>query len=136
MTDQIKILNRKIKQNDAQYDLDKKAAKISALSSNNLDKYEYLTGEDLDVKPSTTEQAKFEYSPLGKIFNTGLSEYDKKEGLFKRLESIKDQNDDLLNRFNTTNKINKTPNINNQSKILIYSTQLSFAKFRNIDDIK
>ena len=66
-----------------------------------------------------------------------MSEYDKKkEGLFKRLESIKDKNDELLNRFNTTNKINQTPKINNQNKILIYSTQLSFAKFRNIDDIK
>ena len=61
VTDQIKILNKKIKQNEVQYDLDKEAAKISALSSNNLDKYEYLTGEDLDIKPSTIEQAKFEY---------------------------------------------------------------------------
>ena len=49
------------------------------MPSNNLDKYECLTGEDLDIKPSTIEQAKFEYSPLGKIFNTGLSEYDKKK---------------------------------------------------------
>ena len=56
VTDQIKILNRKIKQNEAQYDLDRKAAKISALSSNNLDKYEYLTGKDLGLKPSTVEQ--------------------------------------------------------------------------------
>ena len=75
-------------QNEAQYDLDRKAAKISALSSNNLDKYEYLTGEDLGFKPSTVEQAKFEYSPLGKIFNKGLSENDKKEGLLKRLKNI------------------------------------------------
>ena len=44
VTDQIKIVNRKIMQNEAQYDLDRKAAKISALSSNNLDKYGYLTG--------------------------------------------------------------------------------------------
>ena len=41
VTDQIKILNRKIKKNEAQYDLDRKAAKISALSSNNLGKYEF-----------------------------------------------------------------------------------------------
>ena len=67
--DQIKILDRKIMQNEAQYDLDRKAAKISALSSNNLDKYEYLTGEDLDLEPSTVKQARFEYSPLGKFFN-------------------------------------------------------------------
>ena len=76
VTDQIKILDRKIKQNEAQYDLDRETAKISALSSNNLGKYEYLTGEDLDLKLSTVEQAKFEYSPLGKIFNKGLSEED------------------------------------------------------------
>ena len=69
VTDQIKILNRKIKQNEAQYDLDRKAAKISALSSNSLDKYEYLTGEDLGLKPSAAEKAKFEYSPLGMSLN-------------------------------------------------------------------
>ena len=92
VTDHIKILNRKMKQNESQYDLGRKAAKISALSSNNLDKYEYLTGEDLGLKTSTAEQAKFEYSPLGKIFNKGLSEDDKKEGLLKRLKNIEDKN--------------------------------------------
>ena len=51
ITDQIKLLNRKIMQNEVQYDLDRKAAKISAFSSNNLDKYEYFTGEDLGLKP-------------------------------------------------------------------------------------
>ena len=67
----------------------KKPAKISALSSNNLDQYEYLTGEDLGLKPSSIEQAKFEYSPLDKIFNKGLDEDDKKEGFFKRLKILK-----------------------------------------------
>ena len=81
-------------QNEAQYDLDREAAKISALSSNNLDKYEYLTGEDLGLKPSTVEQTKFECSPLGKIFNKVLDKDDKKEGLFKRLENIKDKNEE------------------------------------------
>ena len=73
------------------------------MSSNNLDKYEYLTGEDLGLKPSTVEQAKFEYSPLGKVFNKGLSEEDKKEGILKRLENIKDKNNELLNTFSTFN---------------------------------
>ena len=58
VTDQIKIVNRKIMQNQVQYDLDRKAAKMSALSSNNLEKYKYLTGEDLGLRPSTVEQAK------------------------------------------------------------------------------
>ena len=61
------------------------------MSSNNLEKYEYLTGEDLGLKPGTLEQAKFEYSPLGKIFNKGLDD-DEKEELFTRLENIKDTN--------------------------------------------
>ena len=60
ITDHIKILDREIIQNEAQYDLDRKAAKISTLSSNNSDKYEYLTGEDVGLKPSTIEQTKFE----------------------------------------------------------------------------
>ena len=51
VTDQIKILNREIKQNEAQYDLHREAAKAVASSSNNLDKYEYLTGEGLGLKP-------------------------------------------------------------------------------------
>ena len=56
-----------------------------------MDKYEYLTGEDLGLKPSTIEQAKFEYSPLGKTFNRGLDKDDKKEGLFKRLKNIENE---------------------------------------------
>ena len=43
VADQIKILDKKIMQNEARYDLDRKAGKISALPSNNFDKYEYLT---------------------------------------------------------------------------------------------
>ena len=135
VTDQIKILNRKIKQHEAQYDLDREAAEISVLSSNDLDKYEYLTGEDLGLKPSIFDQAKFEYSPLGKIFNKGLSEEDKKEGILKRLENIKDKNDELLNTFNTTNKASKNK-INIKRKNLIYDSKHSFVKYKDIDDIK
>ena len=62
-----KNLTQKIMQNQAQYDLDRKAAKMSVLLSNYLDKYEYLNGKDLGYKTSVVEQAKFEYSPLGKI---------------------------------------------------------------------
>ena len=83
-------------QNEAQYDLDRKGAKVSTLSSDNFNKYEYLTGEDLGLKPSTVEQARFEYSPLCKIFNKGLKEEDKKEGLLKRLKTIEDENEERL----------------------------------------
>ena len=55
--DQIAILDDKIKSNQAQYDLGKEAAKISALSSEGLlEKYEYLTGEDLWQRPGTLKK--------------------------------------------------------------------------------
>ena len=82
-------------QNEAQYDLDRIAAKISTLFSNNLDKYEYLTGEDLGLRPNAIEQAKFEYS-LGKIFNKLLGKNDQKEGLFKRLKNIENAQKNLI----------------------------------------
>ena len=91
-------------QNEAQCDLDRKAAKILALSSNNLDKYEYLTGANLGLKPSTIEQPKFEYSPLGKIFNKGLSEDNKKEVLLKSLKNIEDKNEEQLKLLSNANK--------------------------------
>ena len=108
VTDQIKILNKRIMQNETQYELDRKAAKISALSSNNLDKYEYPTGEDLSLKSNTFEQARFEYFPLRKIFNKGLDKDDKK-GLFKKFKNIENAQKDLINGNNkpdsTTSKL-------------------------------
>ena len=86
--DQIKILDNKIKANKAQYMLDRKNAEISAKSSGELDKYEYLTGEDLGYKPDALTQAKFEYCPLGKTLTFGSTKEDKKERLLKRLETL------------------------------------------------
>ena len=91
--DQIKILDNKILANNAQYNLDRKNAEISALSGGNLDKYEYLTSKDLEYKPDAVIKAKFEYSPLGKVFNEGLDKNDKKEGLLKRLKNIDGNNE-------------------------------------------
>ena len=70
----------------------------------------------MGLKPSTVEQAKFEYPPLGKIFNKGLSEDDNK-GLFKRLkiiegknevqlEAIKEQGEKQLREIKNINKSN------------------------------
>ena len=86
ITEQVKILDGKIKANTAQYELDRETAKISALLSGELEKYECLTGEDLGYKPDVIQKVKFEYSPLGKFFSKGLDESDKKGGLLKRLK--------------------------------------------------
>ena len=118
VTDQIKILNRKIKQNESQYDLDRKAAKISALSSNNFNKYEYLTGEDLGLKPSTVEQARFDYSPLSKFLNKGLKEEEKEEGALKILKNVEDKNKKQLKEieYQENEQLNAIKNINTNSK--------------------
>ena len=92
----IKVLNNKIKQNEADYDLYKQNAKISALSSGELNKYEYLTGEDLLYRPDPVQKAKFEYSPLGQVFNKVLDRNERQEGLLKRLKNIEDKTDNQL----------------------------------------
>ena len=90
------ILDDKIKANNAQYNLDRMNAEISAYSSGDLPKYEYLTKKDLNYKPNAFEQAKFEYSPLGKVFIDGLDKSDRKEGLLKRLKNIEDKSNNQL----------------------------------------
>ena len=90
--EQIKIIDDKIEANNVQYDLNRMNAEISAYSSGDLPKYEYLTKKDLGYKPDAVEKVKFEYSPLGKVFTDGLAKEDKskKVGLFKRLKHIED----------------------------------------------
>ena len=90
--DQIKILDDKIKANNVQYDLVRMNAEISAYSSSDLPKYEYLTKKDLGYKPDVVEKVKLEYSPIGKVFADGLAKEDKSKqvGLFKRLKNIED----------------------------------------------
>ena len=98
VTDQIKILDDKIKSNQAQYDLGREAAKIATLSSKNLlEKYEYLTGKDLGYKPNVFEKAKFEYSPLGMT---------------------------LINNTKSKTNENKVYNKNKQDKYLLYNSHI------------
>ena len=74
-----------------------------------MDKYEYLTGEDLGYKPNVFEKAKFEYSPLGKAL-----------------------------RNNTKNKTstNRVDSKKKQDKYLVYNSQHSFVKFKDINEFK
>ena len=98
--EQVKILDDKIEANKRQYDLDRINAEVSAYSSRDLPKYEYLTKKDLGYKPDAFEQAKFEYSPLGKVFIDGLGKSDRKEGLLKRLKNIEDKSNNQLLALN------------------------------------
>ena len=86
LTKQVKILDDKIKANKAQYKLYREAAKRSELSSGELEKYEYSAGENLGYKAYLIKEAKFEYSSLGRVFNTGQNESDKKRRTFEKIE--------------------------------------------------
>ena len=70
--EQNKILDDKIESNVNQYKVDRLNAEISAFSSGDLNKYEFLTRKDLKYKPNALDKARFEFSPLGKAFSTGL----------------------------------------------------------------
>ena len=73
-------IDDQIRDEKLQYDINKEAAKISALSPNKIDKYEYLTGEEIlpSNQKQIIEQTKFTYSPLGKAYG-------------KEIKRIKDQ---------------------------------------------
>ena len=81
----------------------------------------------MGLKPSTIEQARFEYSPLGKIFNKGLNKDDKKEGLFKRLENIE-------NKIKDENKKKKIEPIKNeeQSELLKDESTVADKKSKEV----
>ena len=119
INEQIKILDDKIRSNIAQYDLDRQNTKRSALSSGELDKYEYSTGEDLGYKPDVVQKAKFEYSPLGQVFNKGLNASEKKEGLLKRLKNIESKNEQQLDFIGKISAENTKPFYERQNNILM-----------------
>ena len=105
--EQNKILDVKIESNINQYKVDRLNAEISAFSSGNLNKYEFLKRIYLNYKPNVLEQAKFEFSPLGKTFSRGLNKTIpnyQKEGVIKLLKSIKNG---LPNKINMQSKDTK-----------------------------
>ena len=78
-----------IKDEKLQYDINRKAAKISVLSSGKIDKYEYLTGEEiLPSNQQIIEEAKFTYSPLGKAFEKQTKTIEDQGE--KQIKAIKD----------------------------------------------
>ena len=88
-----KILDAKIESNISQYKVDRLNAEISAFSSGDLNKYEFLKRIDLNYKPNALDKARFEFSPLGKTFSTGLDKTAQgyqEEGIIKLLKDIRD----------------------------------------------
>ena len=81
ISEKIKIIDDKIEQNKAQYNLGKQNAKIFALSSGNVSNYDFLTAQDVLLEKDLLEKAvikkRFEYSPLGKELKQHASATDK-----------------------------------------------------------
>ena len=91
--EQNKILDSKIESNINHYKVDRLNAEISAFSSGDLNKYEFLKRIDLNYKPNALDKARFEFSPLGKAFNEGLDKTIpnyQEEDVIKLLKEIKD----------------------------------------------
>ena len=91
--EQNKILDAKIESNVNQYKVDRLNAEISAFSSGDLNKYEFLRRTDLNYKPNALEKVRFEFFPLGRTFNEGLDKTIpnyQEEGLIKLSKEIRD----------------------------------------------
>ena len=91
--EQNKILDAKIESNVNQYKIDRLNAEISAFSSGDLNKYEFLKRIDLNYKPNALDKARFEFSPLGRAFNEGLDKTIpnyQEEGVIKLLKEFRD----------------------------------------------
>ena len=91
--EQNKILDAKIESNVNQYKVDRLNAEISAFSSGDLNKYEFLKRIDLNYKPNALDKARFEFSPLGKTCSMGLDKTAQgyqEEGIIKLLKDIRD----------------------------------------------
>ena len=122
-------INDQIKDEKLQYDINREAAKISALSSRKFHKYEYLTGEDIlpSNQQQMIEQTKCTYSPLGKDFD-------------KQIKTIEDQGKkqvDALNTLKSDNKItinpNDTPFISKQKEIFNKLVDERLEKITDLD---
>ena len=94
-----------IKDEKLQYDINREAAKISALSSGKIDKYEYLTGEEIlpSNQQQIIEQAKFTYSPLGKAFEKQAKTIEDKGE--KQIKTIQDNRRQLISDDDYKNKL-------------------------------
>ena len=103
--------NEQIRDEKLQYNINRKAAKLSALSSGKIHKYEYLTGEDIlpSNQQQIIEQAKFTYSPLGKAFEKQIKAIeDQGQKQIKALEDLKPKEQTKLIQDKSNNQSEAT----------------------------
>ena len=123
----------KIRDEKLQYDINREAAKISALSSGKIDKYEYLTGEEIlpSNQQQIIEQAKFTYSLLGKAFEKQTKTIeDQGEKQIKAIQEKKPIKS--IEKF--TYDINDSPIVLKEKEIYNKLTEENFEKINNLDE--
>ena len=138
------IIDDKIRDEKLQYDINREAAKISALSSDKIRKYEYLTGEDLlpSNQQQIIEQAKFTYSPLEKAFKKQTKTIeDQGEKQVNALKNLKlkaiegESNIKSIDSFILNNLINERKKVMNELYDSVDYKNLSF-KYADSKKIK
>ena len=130
--EQNKILDDKIKSNVNQYKVDRLNAEISAFSIGDLNKYEFLTRKDLDYKPNALYKMRFEFSPLGKAFSTGLDKTAEgyQEGVIKILRDIRD---DLANGVIRPKHMLNRPNDDMMMMMMVMMMMMMIDQIDQID---
>ena len=143
-------INDQIRDEKLQYDIKRKAAKISALSSGKIHEYEYLTGEDIlsSNQQQIIEQARFTYSPLGKAFEKQTKAIeDQGQKQIEALNTLKSNNQltievvipkNALNNDEAKKELDKIIEIeiNVDREKLIYETNEYIYSFKNFQTIK
>ena len=131
-----KILDAKIESNVNQYKVDRMNAEISAFSSGDLNKHEFLKRIDLNYKPNALDKARFEFSPLGKTFSTGLDKNTQgyqEEGVIKLLKNIRDG---LANGVRLLRPDDNNDDNHNNNDVLDLETEDYYKKIKDdYDDI-
>ena len=132
--EQNKILDAKIESNVNQYKVDTMNAEISAFSSGDLNKYEFLKRIDLNYKPNVLDKARFEFSPLGQTFSTGLGKNAQgyqEEGVIKLLKDIRDGLRGVNRRSNDNRRNDEFDNMSDDSS---FDDNSSFDDDGSFDD--
>ena len=129
-------INDQIKDEKLQYDINREAAKIPALSSRKLHKYEYLTGEDILPSPQQQiiEQTKFTYSPLGKAFDNQIKTIDDQGKEQVDALNTLEPSDNKITIEKYTNDSKDTPFISRQKEIFNKLVDERLEKISDLDE--
>ena len=128
-------IDDQIRDEKLQYDINREATKISALSSGNIDKYEYLTGKEIlpSNQQQIIEQAKFTYSPLGKAFEKQIKTIEDQGE--KQIKAIQDQGQvKTIKKYIYDNE--DTPLISKQKEIFNELVDESLQEITDLDKKK